>query len=50
MVDCKGPKLLNAALPSLDITLLDENVPFEDLAVTSSSEVIAIFLHFLKNS
>ena len=39
MVDYKGPKLIGKQLSLLNIAEIDENVPMEDLALTSSSEV-----------
>jgi hypothetical protein len=40
MVDYKGPKLSGVGLPSLSRNSMDENVPVEDLTLTSSSEVL----------
>lgn len=40
MVDYKGPKLLGIGLPSLMVSSFDESVPFENLSLTSSSEVV----------
>ena len=40
MVDYKGPKLMGISLPATIISSYDESVPFENLTMTSSSEVI----------
>ena len=42
MVDYKGPKLLGVGFPLLVNASIDENVPFEDLGLTSSSEVLIV--------